>query len=1152
MANQINYYYVYFNIRDFSNSPTLSSYTLPNTPLTFFPDFDRSFAPLDLENISTDLIRWDFGDGTFSNSLTATHWYQWPGDYKVTLTVYDRFGNAFDSSYNPEVNIYNYLNDQVLFNDYRKFIYDVQASKINDPLTVKRYSSWQSYNALSAEGYTLNLYASGAAGDYLNVDNFFDDKWSHLRTLSRFYEKKAVGNALEFTPISKITTSNEEIFVKPVGNQILRCDKNDQGSVLAGTTGQATFYYADDRVKNYTSREMPIFLYATVDNSKFKDQFSQNNDAFSYLSYPPAGYLNIKQTQLPIIKVRHNPAYRLSITTTGIDGEGALSATRFTIPEISWQNTQIPFVVRFKDIDGFTTKTYPPLSSSVTNPTLSGLSAYNLQFGLISVDKNTGEVRSVSATFYDDFDIEAPRSIGGFYKGYFVTPESATNCALTASIIIRDPTNFPKDSLFAWVALPEYKVLLRFFSTLIYSYCPGYLTLTISADQNFFDADNNRNVYAIQIAPSGNVFEEEYNTWFGDGASDRIFKLDNRGALISSFALSSYPYLDPNNNQIRNINLLNTILSSAAPGSFALDGLNDLWIALFDSGSAIKIDRFKGYIKAVAYPSAQTLIYNLSSDYNLPSLSGFAGEQFLMPSSVETDTANNVWVTYTNPASNFLVRYTTNGIMDRVIPLPWAHSPVELLIDRDKNVWLTTYNLSISAPTIEKRNDYLYKFNYDGELVYTLSGFKLLGNIAVDGGQNIWVVEGNDLVTRIDRVTYDRTSYKAGSGNNTEYIQSIGGIACDTSGFLWVINDYINRIIYIDTLALTGVSLSSWPYTNLTYPVSSEGRPVSAFEERRWQAYGDWLGSRWLNKYIDMQANYRTITGRTNFFNIYPDKGEYNIYKVNEDFDAKSFYKSLVYTESLQDKPLFFDKFLGSIVGGLSAQPYELGKTIYEKIANYVSNNADLDLANIEQLISFCDKLSIQFEQYNYPYPPQLRRLVNILSIKQKKLWGSKNKFNYNFNTQINPGKNLGTLLSTLTSKISSGKPIIAYEKFSSNYTIVNRHQVKIDGVLIPANAEFPLSSFNYNWGWGLVTPNNLSGYRVGDYYNFFTLKDGYSDNILDNVIDWSNSLTTLNYSASSYEDWSKDDGIMHNILSYELSKGLRLFLSGSDIVYNN
>jgi len=1153
MANSVNYNYVYFYVKNFTGRYSLSSYTLSNTPLTFYPDFTSSSVLTSSNNISNKIVRWDFGDGTFSNSLTAVHHYRWPGSYDVRLTIYDRFGNSFDSSYRPTVNIQDFIYDQLVFQDYTKFIYDVPASKIADPIIINRHNSWQSYNALSGEGYTVNLYASGALGQYQNQDNFFNDKWSHLRALSRFYEEQRLGNIREYVLVDRIKTSNQEVYAKVQNNDIFICNKNDEGSVFAGTTGSASFYYVDDTAKNFSSREPPIFVFATFDSSKFNDKYSLYNNSYEFMSYPPYGFQNLKPAVLPIIKVRHNPAEKLSITTTGIDGEGTLSSTKFFFPEISWQNTEIPFVIRMKDIDNFTTKTYPPLSSSTIYPYISSLSAFNVRFGLVE-DTSSGYKFKDDIKFYEDFSPDIPQSIGAFYKGYLVSPEVTYNCLLTASVDVIDPLNFPKDTLIGWIAVPQFNMLLRFFRQQIYSFCPGYLTTTISARKDFFNSNGNRNVYAIQVAPSGNGPGLDYQTWFADGTSDNIFKFDASGNVLSAFSLSSYPVLSGSN--IIYTNLLSPILSSAAPGSVSLDPSSDLWIALFDSVSCIKIDAEKGYVKAVAYPQASNFVYYLSGDYNIPILSGFAGENLFLPSSIDTDSDSNVWVTYTHPASNFLVKYNTYGSLLTVIPFPQLITPVEAVVDRNKNVWVTAYNYNNNHVSgLTGKNDYLYKFTTAGTLVtgYPLTGFNFIGNLTVDGYQNAWVVQDKDTLTRVSAADGNRTNYLAGSGNFTNYIGSIGGIASDTASFIWVINNFTNKMYFIDTLAPPVSSESELPYVDLVFPPQNDMNILSTFEDQLFQAYGDWLGSRWINKNMALTTAYRTITGQSNNFNILPTSGAYAMYKINEDFDAKAFYKSFIFTESLEEKNVFFGDFLGTIVGGLTAQPYELGKTVYEKIANYVSNTADIDLVNLEQLLSFCNELSIQFEQYNYPFPPQLKRLVNILSVKHKKLWGERNKYQLNFYTpgtgviNVNPN-NLGTQLSTLTSSISSGIPIVSYELFSGIYKLVNNLAI----YNYPVGTELKLSAYSYDWGWGLIAPLGLSGNRISDYYNFFTYMPQFENSYKNNTIDWDNPLTTLSFSNSSFKDWSKDNGIMQNMLSYELTKGLRLFLSGSDITYNN
>ena len=115
-----------------------------------------------------------------------------------------------------------------------------------------------------------------------------------------------------------------------------------------------------------------------------------------------------------------------------------------------------------KDEDNYTTKTYPPLSSSTTNPTLSALSAFNIKFGIIQ-KTDAGNIEVPNVTYYEDFETNIPQSIGAFYKGYFTVPNETLNCILTASMLIEDPANYPKDALFGWIAVPQYNVLLRFF-----------------------------------------------------------------------------------------------------------------------------------------------------------------------------------------------------------------------------------------------------------------------------------------------------------------------------------------------------------------------------------------------------------------------------------------------------------------------------------------------------------------------------------------------------------------------------------------------------------------------------------------------------------------------------------------------------------------
>lgn len=1159
--------YVFFSIKNYSNSSILSSYSLPICPLTFIPNFTTSDLLSSERGLSTKKVKWNFGDDTFSTDITATHLYTWPGEYTVTLTVYDKLGNPVESEYKPSVFIKNFVADEIQWEEYGKFIYDVPASKIGDPLYIITRNSWQSYNVLSGTGITINLYASGAAGDYISEENFFTDKWSHLRLLSRFYEKQKIGNTEQYAIVDTITAKTTEIYAKIVDNDIKICSKDDPGAIIAGVTGRNEIFYVDDRVKNWTTRENPIFLIATFDTSRFEDEFSQRREIYNYINYPPAGFQTYAPTVLPIIKVRHNPGQRLSITTTGIDGEGTLSTTVFDIPKISWQHTSVPFIVKFKDFENFTTKTYQPLSSSmVENVTITNLpSSYDLQFGIIQYNENkTLHTPVTGVKWYEDFPADAPQSIGGFYKGYFISDETANNCVLTAAAIVVDPVNFSKDTLVGWVSIPQYSYVMRIFRLQEYDSCQGSITLTLTSDNEFVYTNNDRNIYAISVAPSGAGKGNDYHTWLADANNDVLIKFNMLGHRLSTICLSGTPTLE--NDILITRDYRNSVLSGAAPSNIALDGNSDLWVALFDGARCIKIDGVNGYVKAIANPPTPNVVYNLSGFGSVPFLSGFAGESFFLPASIDTDADNNLWVAYSHAVSNVLVKYTPEGVISQFIYFPPVVSPIEICIDRDKYIWLSTFNHNATGATLSGRNDLLYKFDTYGNLMsgFPLDGFRTINNITVDGEQNCWVTEDRETLTKVNRYTNERTHFQAGSGfNTTNYICSLVGVTCDTSDYIWVINDLDKKIYRIDTYmgpqSAFKYSLPiDLPWPSIAAPPTVTPQPPlldpNNFEIRQYQAYGDWLGFRWVNKYMVPTSIVRTLTGESSLFDIYPNTGVNNIAKINEDFDAEGYYKSLRYQEILLDKEKFFTDFLGGIVGDANAQPYELGKTVYEKIANFVDNKSNITKCNISSLISFCQELSISFEEYNYPFPPQLERLINLLTIKHKHLWGETNKYNENFAargtflTDNTYGANIGDELSVENSVISSGSLLVAYEFFADIYSLVNFSQIPD----IPLGQTIPLSTYSYDWGWGLVAPKSVSGVEIKNYYRFFNFIPTFQGSYYDNTINWKDKQTTLSPYNSSYKEWSRDNGIMQTMLSYELTKGLRLFTSAANITYNN
>ena len=305
---------------------------------------------------------------------------------------------------------------------------------------------------------------------------------------------------------------------------------------------------------------------------------------------------------------------------------------------------------------------------------------------------------------------------------------------------------------------------------------------------------------------------------------------------------------------------------------------------------------------------------------------------------------------------------------------------------------------------------------------------------------------------------------------------------------------------------------------------------------------------------FNVSAIVRTVTGESNLFDIFPFSGKYGIAKVNEGFDFGNFLGNQRYAEYQYDSK-YFDNFLLLLSAGLghgSSKPYEFGKTVYEKIANFIDNNSNIDTANVQGLVSMSNQVGHLLEPVNYEYPPQVRRVVDILSINHKGLFGSINTFNSDFNrrnsTSSSFAVNIGTELNILSSTFPVSAGIVVYEKFSGANRLV--YTAKLSGIDLTDILQ--LSTFNSTWGWAIPVPTPITGAQIGDYFKFYTYIPTSEGSIKNSVIDWSDSTTTLSFYTSSYVDWSKDDGIMDNIINYELTKGLRLFSSATDITYNN
>lgn len=344
-------------------------------------------------------------------------------------------------------------------------------------------------------------------------------------------------------------------------------------------------------------------------------------------------------------------------------------------------------------------------------------------------------------------------------------------------------------------------------------------------------------------------------------------------------------------------------------------------------------------------------------------------------------------------------------------------------------------------------------------------------------------------------------------------------------------------------VTVSGSSLSAWSYDvfSLNETLSAQGSG-GAF-----RGYLTFTGTTPITgvqiitdgTFTNHLSSSFTISGRSSLFSVYP-KDYYGLYKQNENFDAKETLKSLRFQEILLDKTVLFDEFFGTIFGDADSSYDTIGKKTYEKIANFVANNVDVDVSETEQLYSMIQMMGATYENLGN-IPENIKRFLNLFSIDKNRLFGTSNKFKENFDIRGRTSKdeygvNLGNQINNSTYVISAGVPIVALEKFSNQYTLLNTYQP-----LSVAGWTYQLSAYSPDWGWPLVLPSGFTPDKFPEYYIFFEYVDQYDDRLRGGVIDFSNTLTTV-LSTTSYDQLFGDWGIVEQVFGNTLYDSLSLY----------
>lgn len=394
-------------IKDYKDSFTsLSSYNLPITPLYFNSTITSSIGP-------GKRAVWFFGDGNSSFESEPIHYYKEPGVYDVNLFLIDGINQSQLVAETRTVVIKDYIEDtfRVLLPDNIDRPLSSYNNALTEPFVITQTiparlvippesdTTTTSITSIPVRSFdflprskridiedqviitatpTKRIPSSNeiknASTIYYKVSNsnspsYFDlipDKYNHLRNSHSVYKKEYVPilSGYENIPVSNINIPLTAVYVKLDNNTLIPSLTSDSYSILAGFSGQDTFYYKDSSI--------------TYPNSYYIDFFKRDR------------YNNQTSIILQgVVKENLLNSMTLAINSNGIGDEGV--STSFNIDPNKFSGVKIHFICRVKDILGNTMSNVSRIPLSSINLGLGSLSNYSLNYTLCSLEDSSTE-----------------------------------------------------------------------------------------------------------------------------------------------------------------------------------------------------------------------------------------------------------------------------------------------------------------------------------------------------------------------------------------------------------------------------------------------------------------------------------------------------------------------------------------------------------------------------------------------------------------------------------------------------------------------------------------------------------------------------------------------------------------------------------------
>jgi len=636
--------------------------------------------------------------------------------------------------------------------------------------------------------------------------------------------------------------------------------------------------------------------------------------------------------------------------------------------------------------------------------------------------------------------------------------------------------------------------------------------------------------YTLPLTGHGNVYALSFSP-----IKNRLYTADIDFNTVSCYSKGT--------NLLSAVNLEHLFnKSSLGPASISIDGRGDIWVSLLDDRKVIKFDYNLNYLlSAVPYPEFEEPLR--TSSWLEPKKPTFS------PPVIETDKENCVWVCYPSyEMPSRLYKFSSTGVTILSADLPENAVPISLSIGNDNSVWVACKNTNeiIAFQSDGKR------LSSDGVFSPHLTkGIVRPSYICHDNKGNLCILHGYNLYSYYDMYANRMKTWEVDFAAKTTRLVSPlrpisninynldkteiwGGISVDVYDRMWILDSESNRAGTSTPGELSGISIvplnpeRNAPYT--TYIIKggettfvslsvNQTQAINIGVQRSVQAGGDWTGNRWYQKYASGLYS-MPIEGTSTPFKVYDLDNSFNIAKVNETWNYADYFKSLAYPEILQTNESLYT-FIGAAAGDGTDLHKNLGSTSYEKIANFVSNHSDVDTANTNSLYSISQQLGAEMKDYASGYPVGVKRLIDLFSINKKYLFGTPN-------IETDPVKKTGALLN---SNYSDTAMITADSFYFLKHKQTNSTRIFYANRLGDLEV-YSIDLLNIS---GLISP-------ISKNYYVFTYKESMPNEEtpwIGNLIDWTNTATTLGPPTSASEDWYKDQGIVETMFNNLLTKQL-------------